>query len=157
MTMHLRSTGAVLVVVALAACIEPLEPKLTLRENDEEMTSIADNCAGADFPIVSGQAFYLYHSLPEGVIPPEPLQIDLETVCGNFPREVDHVDDDSATPLRVPLAAPPGAECGVTVTATIANSTIRCELEAVDKTGCDAQCPETEGTEETDDTEDSTT
>ncbi|MCA9701045.1 MAG: hypothetical protein KC431_26195 [Myxococcales bacterium] len=118
--------------------------------------AIGESCEDADFSLVSGEVFYLHHELPPTVVVYDPLAIDIETACGKVHREVDLIQDQL---LSLPLVAPAGSECGLSVTATIMNSTIRCDLppDGACADFDESTCPETDaGTTDTGDTTDTT-
>lgn len=106
-------------------------------------------CAGVTPPVLAaGDAYFIRHELPAGVTPPGTVHLRIETPCGAVETDASYGEGADAGPAvgrfaLVARVAPPGAECGVTVTATIANSA----LVVTSKPGACAQplCPDAGG------------
>lgn len=83
-----------------------------------------------------GDAFVLLHELPEGVEPIGKLKVHIETPCKGEDRDIE-VSHAGRTALLTGVV-PPGGACAFVVTATMANSELRCESLAA--TPCTPAC-----------------
>lgn len=90
---------------------------------------------------LTDEVFYIRHEVPEGVIPPGNLELRIQTPCIDERLEVAHIRGVAF----VQQALPPGAACSIAITASIANSELRCTLRA-STTACVADlCPAAPG------------
>jgi hypothetical protein len=137
-----------LLFAILAGCEDPPSPKLCLLTAADLGGSDPLAVACPDPPpvisLTTGEAYYIRHELPQGVQPPGPLHLRIDTVCGTAELlDVDYgmlQDAGSMGPVVVvPRVAPPAAECSVTVNATIANSALSVATRPVDGASC--VCP----------------
>ena len=155
-TTRLLRTLAVLAALAAAGCDPAEEPSLcvfTAEElqaagGDPESSSLcspkgdggeekdAPACEG--FAVSAGDVFFVRHTLPSGVASPGKLEIHLTTPCAtadptaDVRLEVEHADRVAL----VSLLAPVGSDCSLAVTATIANSELRCDSVLLDAARC---------------------
>jgi len=88
--------------------------------------------AGGEVGFIRGdQPLFIRHGLDKGVLAAQPqltADLTLETVCDRTTAEdIAYAADGQ---LVKPLRAPPGAECGLVVTLTVANAETRCETPA---------------------------
>lgn len=77
-------------------------------------------CNTGAFHVKAGEGFFLVYQMPAGINAPDPIEIKLTTPCGTTTLSRDHADD--ATRLVIPLVAPAGAGCALSVSASLANS-----------------------------------
>lgn len=134
----MRNLMVVLLGLALSGCHDRLEPHMCVFRADTgvdpDMVDVTA-CPGP-FSVKDGEAFFLLHELPPGIEAPEPLSVRLETPC----QATTFTRDHTATRLLVPLTAPPGAGCDLTVTTTVANSELHQNSAPGGADAC-AQCP----------------
>lgn len=91
-----------------------------------------------DGTITADGVIYVRHTLPEGVIPSSPLNLRVETPCESTTYEVSY-----ANGIALWSGEPPdGAACSFMVTATLANSELRCSFQSNNATDCKSVCPD---------------
>lgn len=133
-----------LALVSLGGCGEPEEPILELSASPTLERPTA-NCE-AEFSVNEGDVFYVVHALPaetgRNLEDLGDLEVSVATACTEVTKSFSH-DDDGL--VSIPFEAPVGAECGVVVTASIANSTKTCQLDSASSSPCAAECPIPEG------------
>ena len=121
-------------LLLVSACAEPDVPDLCLFRSDSQngAASAEKDCAAIaneSLKIASGQPYYIRHELPEGIEPPESLEVHIATPCGESSFQASHAKLDEETKgkyiVLVSKIAPRGAACSLIVTATIANSELR--------------------------------
>ena len=147
---HLALT--ILATTLALACsgdeFQPDEPRLDLRKGPafgdaEALYSELDDTCKPTLTVSEGEVFHLLHVLPPKIgdnVPDDgKLEVEVRTACGAETLTLTH---DSYGVVTAPIEAPAGAECGVRVVATIANSTTSCILEPVSEDTCMATCPE---------------
>jgi hypothetical protein len=143
--MRIARTLALAVLPAFMACSDdsPQEPKLCLFTADLAASLAKDpsavQCADVEqkqaqaLGLAPQEVYYVRHELPVKVTPPGPVHLHIGTACGTAgDLDVDYgkatKDGTAAADLPafalIARVAPPGAECSLTVTATIANSSI---------------------------------
>lgn len=144
-----------------ATCERPETPTLDVRQSGDVLEVGAANCVNAKQlpPVQTGDALVVLHQLPRALEQaPGELELTVETVCETLSFSPSHDDDGLAVAT---FAAPEGAECGVIVSAEIANASDRCVLAGPEQAdpeqleaACNYVCPEpTEaGTGDTTDT-----
>jgi hypothetical protein len=136
-----RTLTFALLGLALAACHDRYQPHMCAFAADERPDGSMGGSgggfitpetwdAGADsdatstcptgFQVAAGQGFYVVYQMPAGINASDPIQITLTTPCGTTTVSRDHADD--VTRVIIPLTAPPGSACALTITATLANS-----------------------------------
>jgi hypothetical protein len=113
----------------LLGCNPAEEPHFDIVGSNQSDAMIAANCMGTKStmgPIATGTALVAIHTISSKIDEaPEGLEIVVETVCETIKIKPKY---DGAGRAAAPFSAPPGAECGIIATATVANSTIRCEI-----------------------------
>ena len=145
-------TTAMWVFVVTSACVllgcEPAdEPSLcVVSAETSKPPPQMDRCPPAEretepvcpASIAAGNPYFVRHALPDGLASPGPLAVHIETPCAKIVPdaseeiEMTHVDGI----VLFSRLAPKGAECLLTVTATIANSELRCSTNPVDPSAC---------------------
>lgn len=131
---------AVLAGLAVAGCQDRIEPQMCVLRVDTggakvDLDTIDVARCPEDFHVRDGEAFFLIHQLPAGLELPDSLEIRLETPC----QTVSLSRARSGERLVLPLVAPPGADCVLAVTATLANSELH-QISTRSPAACGA-CP----------------
>jgi hypothetical protein len=118
----------------VVGCGEPKSPTLCVSTSGVDVAALmaCPQTTSQPFSVRTGEAVYVVQRLPAGVDPgDQTVSIALSTACGATSQNVSYANGVAFTVL----AAPPGAECSATVTATIENSTIRL-VSTVDAVAC---------------------
>lgn len=74
--------------------------------------------------LTDGESYYIKFELPDGVAPIGSLHVHLETPCAKDDLDADPVDGV----VLLPAKAPAGAQCGLVITATMANSELSVDI-----------------------------
>jgi hypothetical protein len=131
----MRRPILILVTALLSVhCGEPQNPALCVSTSGDFATLAAckQTTPSQNFSVQSGEALYVAHHLPDGVDPgDQTVSVSVSTACTTITRTLPY----STGIAYSAFAAPPGAECSLTVTSAIENSTIRW-VSAVDPVAC---------------------
>lgn len=91
-----------------------------------------------------GQSFVLLHELPVGVSPIGALKVHVETPCKGEDQDIEVTHVDGTAILNG--VVPPGGSCALSISATMANSELRCDFQwkpaaGSTQTECKPACP----------------
>ncbi|MFO7565486.1 MAG: hypothetical protein R6X02_22785 [Enhygromyxa sp.] len=149
-----RSLALLLGLLLGSSCGPTLTPILDVQASGEaeRPDATAESCANASNfeAVVSNQVVYIVHAIPEQIgTSIGELEVSVATGCGEVTST--HVHDQHGLAV-IPVALPEGAECGATITTSIAQATDRCVLTGADESEdgkCSFACS-TDSAEETD-------
>ncbi|WP_441286186.1 hypothetical protein ACSRUE_27510 [Sorangium sp. KYC3313] len=126
--------AAVLSMATGCSDTEPDEPRLCLLGSaaveGRDPSTVACPDPPVTISVAPGEVVYIRHELPEGIEPPGPLHVRISTPCGEAESfDADYATRDGTDGEKQHIAvisrvAPVGAECSLSVHATIANSSL---------------------------------
>lgn len=111
----------------LAGKTGPTDPTLCGEDKPASAEGAARACEG--FTIGADRVIFVRHTLPAGIEVDDKLAVHLQTPCAplNEAADVTLEIEHAGGVALLSLVAPPGAECALSVTATIAGNETRCD------------------------------
>jgi hypothetical protein len=124
------------VLAQVVGCDEPKGTTLCLLPTSDAGPPSCDESADAALPpIRGGESYWLIHTVDSHLEPAEVL-FRFDTPCGVSDERILNTDGK----VSVVRVAPPGAECGFAVTASLFQSSVRKEAAGGDCEGIDDTC-----------------